>query len=51
MADHVGDEIDVIGIGNALVDVLSYESDEFVHAHGIVKGTMHLIDESRAGQL
>ena len=51
MADHVGDEIDVIGIGNALVDVLSYESDEFVHGHGLVKGTMHLIDESRAGQL
>jgi len=51
VADHVGDEIDVIGIGNALVDVLSYESDEFVHGHGLVKGTMHLIDESRAGQL
>jgi len=51
VADHVGDEIDVIGIGNALVDVLSYESDEFVHGHGLVKGTMHLIDESRAHQL
>ena len=26
--------IDVVGIGNALVDVLSHETDEFVAAHG-----------------
>jgi sugar/nucleoside kinase (ribokinase family) len=46
--DH---EIDVIGVGNALVDVLSHESDEFLDRHGLVKGTMHLIDEDRARQL
>ena len=51
MADRAGEEIDVIGIGNALVDVLSYESDAFVRDHGLVKGTMHLIDESRARRL
>ena len=45
------DEIDVIGIGNAMVDVLSYESDEFLEAHDLVKGTMHLVDEGRARQL
>lgn len=45
------DEIDVIGIGNALVDVLSHESDEFLHRHGLVKGTMQLIDEARARDL
>jgi sugar/nucleoside kinase (ribokinase family) len=45
------DEIDVIGIGNALVDVLSHESDEFVRRHGLVKGTMQLVDEARARQL
>jgi sugar/nucleoside kinase (ribokinase family) len=47
----VPDEIDVIGIGNALVDVLSHESDEFLHRHGLVKGTMQLIDEARARDL
>ena len=41
----------MIGIGNALVDVLSYESDAFVRDHGLVKGTMHLIDEARARRL
>ena len=41
-------ELDVVGIGNALVDVLSHESDDFVRRHGLAKGTMHLVDESRA---
>jgi sugar/nucleoside kinase (ribokinase family) len=45
------EELDVIGIGNALVDVLSHESDEFIRRQGLAKGTMHLIDEARAGQL
>ncbi|HEV8441436.1 MAG TPA: adenosine kinase [Methylomirabilota bacterium] len=34
-----------------MVDVLSYESEEFVRELGLVKGTMHLIDETRAGRL
>ena len=45
------EEIDVVGIGNALVDVLSHESDDFLHRHGLVKGTMQLIDEARARDL
>jgi len=45
------DEIDVIGIGNALVDVLSHETDEFVTGQGLAKGTMHLVDEARARDL
>jgi sugar/nucleoside kinase (ribokinase family) len=44
-------ELDVIGIGNALVDVISHETDEFIAAQGLAKGTMHLIDESRAEEL
>jgi sugar/nucleoside kinase (ribokinase family) len=44
-------ELDVLGIGNALVDVLSYESEEFVRRHGLAKGTMHLVDEPRAREL
>jgi sugar/nucleoside kinase (ribokinase family) len=41
----------VVGIGNALVDVLTQATDAFVAAHGLTKGAMHLIDESRAHQL
>jgi sugar/nucleoside kinase (ribokinase family) len=44
-------ELDVIGIGNALVDVISHETDEFVAAQQLAKGTMHLIDEPRAREL
>ncbi|MGH7388427.1 MAG: adenosine kinase [Candidatus Rokuibacteriota bacterium] len=44
-------EIDVIGVGNALVDVLSHESDEFLRRHGLTKGSMQLIDEARARAL
>ncbi len=43
--------IDVVAIGNALVDVLSHESDEFVETQGMVKGTMALIDTERAEAL
>jgi sugar/nucleoside kinase (ribokinase family) len=44
-------ELDVIGIGNALVDVLCHESEAFLERHGLAKGTMHLIDEVRARAL
>jgi sugar/nucleoside kinase (ribokinase family) len=43
--------IDVVGIGNALVDVLSHEDEEFIRRQGLVKGTMHLVDESRASAI
>ena len=48
MADRHDGELDVIGVGNALVDVLCSESDAFLERHGLVKGTMHLVDEGRA---
>jgi sugar/nucleoside kinase (ribokinase family) len=44
-------EIDVVAIGNALVDVLSNETDEFLAAHGMAKGGMDLIDTPRAEAL
>jgi sugar/nucleoside kinase (ribokinase family) len=44
-------DLDVIGIGNALVDVLSQEREDFLHRHGLAKGTMQLVDEARARQL
>jgi sugar/nucleoside kinase (ribokinase family) len=42
---------DVLGIGNALVDVLSHEEHEFVERMGLNRATMTLIDEDRAHQL
>ncbi|MDQ3085660.1 MAG: PfkB family carbohydrate kinase, partial [Actinomycetota bacterium] len=43
--------IDVIAIGNALVDVITHEDDDFLDEFGLAKGTMHLIDEARAQSL
>jgi sugar/nucleoside kinase (ribokinase family) len=42
---------DVVGIGNALVDVLAHHDDDFVARHGMTKGTMDLIDTERAEEL
>jgi sugar/nucleoside kinase (ribokinase family) len=42
---------DVIGIGNAIVDVIFGASDEFLAEHGIAKSVMTLIDEFRAARL
>jgi sugar/nucleoside kinase (ribokinase family) len=39
---------DVIGIGNAIVDVLARADDDFLLAHNMSKGGMALIDEPRA---
>src|SRR5512139_1616231 len=39
---------DVLGIGNAIVDVIARAEDDFLVAHGMHKGTMALIDEARA---
>jgi sugar/nucleoside kinase (ribokinase family) len=43
--------LDVVGIGNALVDVLSHEDDEFIEANHLVKSSMELIDTERAEAL
>jgi len=39
---------DVLGIGNAIVDVIARAEDDFLVAQGMHKGTMALIDEARA---
>ena len=44
-------ELDVVGIGNALVDVLSHAEEGFLARQSLVKGTMHLVDEARAREL
>jgi len=43
--------IDVIAMGNAIVDVIAPVDDEFLLTHNIAKGTMTLIDEYRANHL
>ena len=43
--------LDVIGVGNALVDVISLEDESFLEKHGLVPGSMTLIDAERAESL
>src|SRR3974390_398803 len=42
---------DVLGIGNAIVDVIARAEDDFLIAHGMHKGGMALIDEARAAAI
>jgi sugar/nucleoside kinase (ribokinase family) len=42
---------DVLGIGNAIVDVIARAEDDFLVAQGMHKGTMALIDEARAEKI
>lgn len=44
-------QFDVVAIGNAIVDVLSFTDDTFIASEGISKGGMMLIDEQRAHSL
>ncbi len=39
---------DVVGIGNALVDVIAHQDDAFLAGEGLVKGSMTLIETDRA---
>jgi sugar/nucleoside kinase (ribokinase family) len=44
-------ELDVVGIGSAIVDVIAQTDDDFVESQALVKGTMQLIDADRAEDL
>lgn len=46
-----GSPIDVLGIGNAIVDILAPVDDAFLARHGMAKGGMALIDEDQADAL
>jgi sugar/nucleoside kinase (ribokinase family) len=41
-------QYDVLGIGNAIVDVIARTEEDFLRKHGMNKGAMALIDEPRA---
>lgn len=42
---------DVVGIGNAIVDVLSHADEDFLETEGLPKGGMTLLDEEQAAAL
>ena len=42
---------DVVGIGNALVDVIAHAAEDFLPEHELVKGSMTLIETERAVEL
>ena len=42
---------DVVGIGNAIVDVLSPVEESFIQEHQLIKGNMTLIEADRAQEL
>jgi sugar/nucleoside kinase (ribokinase family) len=44
-------KLDVLTIGNAIVDVLAHTQDDFLVAQSLAKGAMQLIDEPRAESL
>lgn len=44
-------QFDVLGIGNAIVDVLAQADDAFIESHGLTKGAMTLIDTATAEAL
>ncbi|MBM36282.1 MAG: adenosine kinase [Acidimicrobiaceae bacterium] len=44
-------DIDVVGFGNALVDVLSHQDDAFIDEIGAIKGAMNLVDGDRSAEL
>lgn len=51
MSHPTAPTVDVVGIGNALVDVISHESPETVASLGVVPGSMTLVEEERSVEL
>jgi len=43
--------LDVVGIGNAIIDLIAHAEDDFLEQHALAKGTMTLIDEPTAERL
>ena len=40
-------DFDVLGIGNAIVDVIASVAPDFIAAHGLTAGSMRLVDYRR----
>lgn len=48
MSVPAADDLQLVTIGHAIVDVLAHSDDAFLAAHGLTKGKMELVDEERA---
>ncbi len=42
---------DVLGIGNAIVDIVATTTDSFLDEHSLAKGSMQLVDDATAARL
>lgn len=47
----MSDRLDIVAIGNAIVDVVARVDDAFLGEHGVERAIMQLIDEDRASTL
>jgi len=47
----VSERLDIVAIGNAIVDVVARVEETFLAGHGVEKGIMTLIDQDRAATL
>ena len=45
------EQYDVVGLGNAIVDILAYTEESFLQAQQLPKGGMTLIEAERAGEI
>lgn len=43
--------LDIVGVGNAILDVFAHVDDDFIDSHGLQKGSMALVDEDRSSLL
>jgi sugar/nucleoside kinase (ribokinase family) len=50
-ADMPMQTLDVVGIGNAIVDIIASADDDFLETHAMSKGGMMLVDEPRAREI
>ncbi|KGG12886.1 MULTISPECIES: adenosine kinase [Prochlorococcus] len=44
-------QFDVVGIGNSIVDILVHSTDTFLEQNSLTKGSMTLVDQSKAEEL
>jgi sugar/nucleoside kinase (ribokinase family) len=51
MGRQESDELDVVAVGSAIVDVLASATDADLATHGLVKGTMALVDRAESDRL
>ena len=48
---NINKNIDVVGIGNAIVDVILSVQESFIKLHGLKKGSMFLADHIKTEEI